>query len=138
MQGAFAGWLVALAVCLSVTGCGYSQPEESFLKSSWHMVHLNTPAMGTVAEFVEAAKAAQMSDGKRFEVLGWKKDGNAYSLHIRAKQEFEMRFTHVLSPPSNGAESTLDAFVAEGNVLNPAPVALDILAAAQAAAAATK
>jgi hypothetical protein len=129
IQAVVGGRLATLALCVAIAGCGYSQPEESFLKSNWHIVHLDTPGMGTVADFANSAGKVQMSNGKVWKVLGWKKSDNVYTLHVQAVKEIEFRFIHVLSAPSSGAESVLDAVTVEGKPVNPAQAALDVQAA---------
>jgi hypothetical protein len=129
IRSSVASWLATLALSLVVAGCGYTQPEEGFMKSNWHIVHLNTPAMGPVAEFELGAGKVQMTNGKTWKVLGWKKRDNVYTLHVQAVKELEFRFTHILSAPSNGADSLLESVTVDGQAVNPAQAALDVYAA---------
>lgn len=80
-----------------------------------------------------------MSNGQNFKVLGWKKNDNVYTLHVQALKEIEVRFTHILSAPSNGAQTTLDAAGTNGQWANPTKFFLDIMqSAGQTAPAAAK
>lgn len=107
-----------VAVALSLSACGYVQPDEKFLKSNW-MFNGTDVAMGTVDEFVEEVKNGQMTNGKHFEVVGWKKNDNVYTLHVKGKDSIEIRFSHILASPSNGANSTFDAVTIAGQELPP-------------------
>jgi hypothetical protein len=122
-------WATIIAMCFVLSGCGYSQPDDAFLKSTWHIVHLNTPGMGPVADFQVGAGKVQMTNGKTWKVLGWKKSDNVYTLHVQAVKELEFRFTHILSAPSNGAETVLESVTVDGQAVNPAQAALDVYAA---------
>ncbi len=114
-----ASFVVGLtAVVISLFGCGYTQPDAKFLESEWHFQGTSV-GMGTVAEFVRAIGNSQMTNGKHLEVAGWTKDDNVYVLHAKAKDSIELRFTHILASPSNGARSSLDSVKFDGQEFPP-------------------
>lgn len=111
-----------VAAVFMLSGCGgYVQPEEKFLKSKVDPVDAVGSGIdfGTVAELVEGIKTAQMTNGKSMEVLGWKKEDNIYSLHVKAKESITLRFVHVLSAPDNGGKSVLQTVSGGGNEISP-------------------
>lgn len=110
-----------IAVVLLVSGCGYIQPDKQFMKSILDIPEAPGVAMGggTVEDFVASIKNTQMTNGKTVDVLGWKKEDNVYTLHMKWKDPMELRFVHVLSSPTNGTVSILQAASDAGVAVHP-------------------
>lgn len=97
----------------------FIDPEKQFLGSEL-MVRAGISEVGlSVGQFVELLKKAQMDNGKTPEVQGWTREDNVYTLHVKMKKPLELKFTHILSAPANGAFSVLSPIEQGGEEIQP-------------------
>ncbi len=60
-----------------------------------------------------------MDNGKTPDVQGWTREDNIYTLHVKMKEPLELKFTHILSAPTNGAFSVLSPIEQGGEEIQP-------------------